>query len=499
MILNDEKSLFKEIDEFQGKRVVDISGSYNHFILVCDDYTVFGRGSNQNFRIGLPDEDKNYSKFTEIKVLADSKIVSVFAAASHSLFITSEGNVIGCGTNGCGQLMLKDGICQPKVYPPKKAEINGVVPFCITGNAISIIFLNVTAPQNTPNQIRKDVNGFEKFIEASKYLNIAKNYAILEKEYQNELKEKKSLLKQIQEDKIKMKELELKLRNTTIRSGYHPLQIIDAKTLNEYKIIRKVGKGATAEVFEVVRENHFALKQIDITLYQNGEQSNNQSENDVDYDKEKQLLREYEVINKLDHPNIIKIYGIFFGDSTHLSSILLEYCPYTLKDRITLISDSKKVSIIIEVAFAMKEIHRVGIIHRDLKLENILLDEEDHAKVGDFGICTMIQLDQSKSSRTQMVGTLKYMAPEVLKESKDYNEKIDVYAFGIVVFLILTGGEFPNLTIEDVLNGKNVTIPNYFTQYAHELIQKCLSFKACDRPSFHEICGTLVRNENNII
>ncbi|KAK8871785.1 hypothetical protein M9Y10_007526 [Tritrichomonas musculus] len=89
---------------------------------------------------------------------------------------------------------------------------------------------------------------------------------------------------------------------------------------------------------------------------------------------------------------------------------------------------------------AMKMVHSVGIIH--------------NVKLSDFGLCTFIKTDDQSSSRTLMAGTLKFMAPEHLQGRTDYYEKVDVYAFGIVVFLILIKGKYPEISIADVAGGK---------------------------------------------
>lgn len=143
----------------------------------------------------------------------------------------------------------------------------------------------------------------------------------------------------------------------------------------------------------------------------------------------------------------------------------------------------------------MKEVHSVGIIHRDLKLENIF----NKIKVSDFGLCTLMTVDADNKSRTQMTGTIKYMAPELLLEQAHYDEKVDVYAFGVVVFQILTKGEFPKVSLGEVANGKKAEIPSSITKFSSELIDKCWSFKASDRPSFAEICEILKGNENKLI
>ena len=147
----------------------------------------------------------------------------------------------------------------------------------------------------------------------------------------------------------------------------------------------------------------------------------------------------------------------------------------------------------------MKEVHSVDVIHRDLKLENILVDKNNKIKVSDFGLCTLMTPDSETMNRTQMTGTLKYMAPELLQERTDYDEKVDVYAFGVVVFLILTKGEFPKIGMADVILGKKAEIPGSISEFSRNLIDKCWSYKASDRPSFSEICDSLKGNEDKLI
>ena len=160
---------------------------------------------------------------------------------------------------------------------------------------------------------------------------------------------------------------------------------------------------------------------------------------------------------------------------------------------------SERVGVIVEVSSAMESVHSAGVIHRDLKLENILLDEDNHAKVSDFGLSGFIEQESGGWSRTQMVGTASYMAPELVQGRKDYDEKVDVYAFGVVVFMIVTKGERPGISAFDVGNGKKAAIPMSVSRFSRNLIEKCWSFKASDRPSFSEINDLLRGNEDKLI
>ena len=148
---------------------------------------------------------------------------------------------------------------------------------------------------------------------------------------------------------------------------------------------------------------------------------------------------------------------------------------------------------------AMKEVHEAGVMHRDLKPENILLDRNKSVKLSDFGLSTLIALDTDTLSRTQMSGTLQFMAPEILQGRKDYDEKVDVYSFGVVVYFTATGGEYPAFNLTDVVIGKRVKIPSTLTEFTRQILNECLSPNAKDRPSFKDLHERLKENESKLI
>lgn len=87
------------------------------------------------------------------------------------------------------------------------------------------------------------------------------------------------------------------------------------------------------------------------------------------------------------------------------------------------LSDVQRVTTAYEIVSAMKDVHMHNLIHRDLKPDNVLYDSSMHVKLIDFGIA---RTDDS-SSKTVGVGSLKFMAHEILNESSDYNEKVDIF------------------------------------------------------------------------
>lgn len=115
----------------------------------------------------------------------------------------------------------------------------------------------------------------------------------------------------------------------------------------------------------------------------------------------------------------------------------------------------------------MKEIHSISLIHGDLKLENILIDEQNKIKLSNFGFYTLMCVESEKKSR------MKLMAPELLLERNDYDQKNDFYSFGIVVFLILTKGDFSDISVFNVGNGKKTKIPSIISEFSKKLIDEC--------------------------
>ena len=90
------------------------------------------------------------------------------------------------------------------------------------------------------------------------------------------------------------------------------------------------------------------------------------------------------------------------------------------------------------------------------------------------------------------------MAPEIINE-QHYDEKVDVYSFGVLVYFILSGGKMPEITLAQVANGKMASIPPSFTPFAKDLITKCWSFQPNDRPSFDTILKLLSENNYSLL
>ena len=239
-----------------------------------------------------------------------------------------------------------------------------------------------------------------------------------------------------------------------------------------------------------------ALKVFNIQMLTKDE-DNNETDNSnyyqIDTEKMEKLVSKLDILNKIDHQNIIKTFGFFFGDENHQPCVLEEYFKSNLENSIKQLKEVDLVAIIYEISSAMKEVHRKRIMHCNLKPANILLDMRNHVKICDFNIFKMNdsqeqpQMNASKSS-------LLFAAPEI-ENNEHYDEKADVYSFGLLVVFILSRGELP----DDSSLEKKATIPKSLNKISHLLIERCLSSSPRDRPSFFQIVDFIIKSQFKLI
>lgn len=212
-------------------------------------------------------------------------------------------------------------------------------------------------------------------------------------------------------------------------------------------------------------------------------------------------IKEFEFLVSFHHPCICQAIGLNTSekvkgkkDQTTIA-IYLEYYKYNLKNflRETIINNTIKARIAVEVAFAMSFIHKHNMIHRDLKAENIMLNDAFEVKLIDFGLIKIDEMLLTNysfvgSTLTKGVGTFDYMSPEMLNE-EDYDSMTDVYSYGILLYFIFTGS-VPHMNLKDKLNGKKIQLPKEsenISSFCIDLISRCLSFRPYNRPTFSQI------------
>lgn len=549
-------SQFTEVTELRGIKIIHVSGTYDHCLAVSEDGRVFGRGSNHRGKLGIGRQFKRVDKFVEITSLKGHKIKSAYAGSTHSLFQTVDGQIFACGSNEYGELLIGTTPKISKVYEPIETTIKSGATFCIAGAGISAVFVGCEPPPNIPNrrieeglpiqpiEMEGDLEDFkgdsesikDRFIalmNSLKKSNFSKDKQIdrLNKQIQS-LQEKVKYLegelrtkyKQLQwyhgneeRNKQKIKELEeavqmavgeSQLASTHVHDDqllirHDSIQILNAGTLKKLRKLKDLGKGYSRTVTKVSLDQTLALKIFEKLPRKKpsteNTDNNTQKEIFADTDIHTHYLNELELLNQLNHPNIIKTFGIFFGDDDNPPSLLTEYCPHCLKTCIENLSKSEKISIIVEISEVMMQVHKLGIIHCDLKPENILLDSLKHVKICDFGISNLIKFDSDHMNHSQIDKSFEFMAPELLQGHREFDEKVDVYAFGVIVYFIVTGGEYPNLCITDVALGKKAEIPSKINKFSHDLISSCWSNLSYERPTFEQIVDNLEKNSYKLI
>ncbi|KAK8841776.1 hypothetical protein M9Y10_026725 [Tritrichomonas musculus] len=142
---------FSAVEELSDHNIVCLSGTHDFCLCVSSEGRVFGRGSNKNGQLGLGEETKSVSSFTEITALFDYGIRAVYAGYGHSLFETREGKILACGSNESGELLLSSGAGN-KVYSPMETIITEGATFCIAGVTLSVVFIGDELLPNMPNR-----------------------------------------------------------------------------------------------------------------------------------------------------------------------------------------------------------------------------------------------------------------------------------------------------------------------------------------------------------
>lgn len=154
------------------------------------------------------------------------------------------------------------------------------------------------------------------------------------------------------------------------------------------------------------------------------------------------FLREAEMVAIADHPNIVKLYG--HGKWDGGLYIALEFIEgISLRQYIQHHPMSLKTSLelVLEIAYALCHLHTHGMIHRDLKLENILMTEEGTIKLIDFGIAQLLteKSEGTEVPKQQIIGTPIYMSPEQRKDPSSVSFPSDIYSLGIISYELILG------------------------------------------------------------
>ena len=196
-----------------------------------------------------------------------------------------------------------------------------------------------------------------------------------------------------------------------------------------YEVIEELGKGGMGNVYKVfdkkIKEK-VALKLL---------------KPEIADDKKtiERFSNELKFARKISHRNVCRMYDLNEEEGTHY--ITMEYVPgEDLKSMIGMIGQlntGKTVFIAKQVCEGLAEAHRLGVVHRDLKPQNIMIDREGNARIMDFGIARSLKA-KGITAAGVMIGTPEYMSPEQA-EVKEVDQRSDIYSLGVILYEMVTG------------------------------------------------------------
>jgi serine/threonine protein kinase len=256
--------------------------------------------------------------------------------------------------------------------------------------------------------------------------------------------------------------------------------------LHEFKIIKIINETHNATIYKVLNmldKKEYCLKKVICDNLK--------------------ILREIENLASFEHKNILRYYSSWiqrdFESDELCLYILTELCEYDLEEYLTKrkLSDEEKIKIINQIIDGVKYIHNKNIIHRDIKLQNIFIKENEDetiVKIGDFGLSKMIYShslenkysmvlkNNSKNKiMTEEIGTELYASPEQL-EGK-YDIKSDIYSLGLVICMILSKDDIIKNKIKMIENYRNMKLD----EMTPEIVIRMINNEPSNRPSANEI------------
>ncbi|MDG1895998.1 MAG: serine/threonine-protein kinase [Fuerstiella sp.] len=202
-------------------------------------------------------------------------------------------------------------------------------------------------------------------------------------------------------------------------------------TIGDYELKKKLGKGATGEVFlarQISRDRSVAVKTLSKELAKKE-------------DAVARFLREARSMDKLDHVNIVQFYAADSYKGIHY--VAIEYVNgksiQDWLDKLKQFPIGDAVHIAMVTAEALKHAHDQNMVHRDVKPDNILLTSKGVVKVADFGLVKTLDEDVALTQNDTGLGTPLYMAPEQAVSAKTVDQRSDIYSLGATLYHMLTG------------------------------------------------------------
>jgi len=253
-------------------------------------------------------------------------------------------------------------------------------------------------------------------------------------------------------------------------------------SLNDFEILQKLGNEEKSSMFKVKRKKDgliYILKTV-------------QSQS-LDKSEKRNLINEIKTVSSLSHPNIIEFKEAFFDKFSKSLNIIFEFphngnlsnkINYAIKNKMHM-EESIIWDVLAQILNGVNYLHKKGIIHRNLKSKNILLNNQRLIKISDFE--TSCSFDKNNNMIIGQIGTPFYTAPEIWEE-EPYNYKCDIWSIGCIIYEIASltlpfKGNTINSLYESIMSKKIKPIPDFYSEDLKKIINYMLIFDPSKRPS----------------
>jgi serine/threonine protein kinase len=208
------------------------------------------------------------------------------------------------------------------------------------------------------------------------------------------------------------------------------MSLQEGQKIGAYEIVGALGQGGMATVYKAYHERldrFVAIKLMHASFLQ-------------DEDFRARFQREARIVARLEHQNIVPIYD--YAEHENMPYLVMKHIEgMTLKRRAikTGLTLHETYGFLNKIADGLDYAHKQGILHRDMKPSNILVDKNDMPYITDFGLARIAEAGSSTISHDMMLGTPFYISPEQAQGSKDLDSRTDIYALGVILYELITG------------------------------------------------------------
>jgi serine/threonine protein kinase/tetratricopeptide (TPR) repeat protein len=265
--------------------------------------------------------------------------------------------------------------------------------------------------------------------------------------------------------------------------------------ISHYKILQKIGEGGMGEVYlaeDMQLDRRVAIKFLPFRM-------------SADAHALARFQREAKAAAALRHPNVVTIHE--FGVCIDQPYIIMEFVEGTPLSSVIQdgnLAVQRAVKIAVETCDGLAEVHRAGIVHRDIKPGNIHIDKAGHVRILDFGLALRGELPPLTDEKT-LVGTISYMSPEQTR-GEDVDIRSDIFSLGVVLYEMLTGrrpfgGSHPAVVLNAIANKTpepvHILNPNVCDSTAR-VVEKAMAKDPAHRFQSADAMGSALRQAESV-